>query len=110
MALVKCKECGGILSTEAKACPHCGALQSRRASYLWLLVLPVGAIAAFLTFGFLSSDAVKSRDRAAIDQCWRSARTVITGSAARSLADKACRAMVADFERKYGPSPSLPRN
>lgn len=25
MALVKCKECGGQVSTTAKACPHCGA-------------------------------------------------------------------------------------
>lgn len=25
MAIVKCKECGGDVSTEAKTCPHCGA-------------------------------------------------------------------------------------
>ena len=25
MALVKCHECGGPVSTSAKTCPHCGA-------------------------------------------------------------------------------------
>jgi drug/metabolite transporter superfamily protein YnfA len=29
MALVKCKECNGSVSTEAAACPHCGAPQQR---------------------------------------------------------------------------------
>jgi len=28
MALIKCKECGNEVSTTAKACPKCGALQS----------------------------------------------------------------------------------
>jgi hypothetical protein len=27
MALIKCRECGGSVSTEAAACPHCGAPQ-----------------------------------------------------------------------------------
>ena len=25
MAIVKCLECGGKISTDSKACPHCGA-------------------------------------------------------------------------------------
>lgn len=29
MALIACKECKGSVSTEAVACPHCGALQQR---------------------------------------------------------------------------------
>jgi hypothetical protein len=31
MALVKCKECNDSVSTEAVACPHCGAPQQRPA-------------------------------------------------------------------------------
>lgn len=31
MALIQCKECGGQVSTEAVACPHCGAPQQRSA-------------------------------------------------------------------------------
>jgi len=29
MALIKCKECGHEVSTEAQACPHCGAVQKK---------------------------------------------------------------------------------
>ena len=29
MALISCKECNGSVSTEAAACPHCGAPQQR---------------------------------------------------------------------------------
>src|SRR5947208_2463212 len=28
MALIKCRECGSSVSTEAASCPHCGAPQS----------------------------------------------------------------------------------
>lgn len=26
MAIVQCKECGGMVSTQARSCPHCGAV------------------------------------------------------------------------------------
>ena len=29
MALKKCKECGGEVSSDAKTCPHCGATQNK---------------------------------------------------------------------------------
>lgn len=110
MALIKCAECGGSVSTEAKACPHCGAAVGKRASYLWLIALPIGAVVVFLAIGFINSSPMKSRERAAIDECWKTARTIITGSAARKLADATCRSMIDEFERKHGPSPSLPRH
>lgn len=30
MALIKCKECGNEVSTEALSCPKCGALISKK--------------------------------------------------------------------------------
>lgn len=39
MALVKCKECGAQVSSEAKACPQCGAAPPKRTSTLTWLVL-----------------------------------------------------------------------
>lgn len=39
MALEKCKECGGQVSTEAKACPHCGAKPPKRASRAGVLFI-----------------------------------------------------------------------
>lgn len=42
MAVVKCKECGGQVSTKAKACPSCGAKQPKKVGILgWLFVLVV---------------------------------------------------------------------
>lgn len=43
MALVKCKECGSDVSTEAKACPKCGAKPPKKVGLLgWIAVLFVG--------------------------------------------------------------------
>ncbi|WP_349573141.1 zinc ribbon domain-containing protein [Azotobacter salinestris] len=40
MAVIECKECGGQVSTSAKACPHCGAKLKKRAGILgWIFVL-----------------------------------------------------------------------
>lgn len=44
MALEKCKECGGQISTEAKACPHCGAQPSKRASRAGVLFVALVVI------------------------------------------------------------------
>lgn len=110
MALIKCRECGSPVSTEAKACPYCGAKPQARASYLWLILgIPVGAIVLFLGVGFLNTSPEKSRARQAIDLCWDSvdAQPLLSGS--RELAAKTCKNMVRDFESKYGRSPSLRR-
>lgn len=48
MALTKCKECGGQVSSEATACPHCGAKPPKRTSragwlfLVFVIVLVVG--------------------------------------------------------------------
>ena len=38
MALIKCRECGKDISTEAKACPHCGAKPPYRPSLAFVLI------------------------------------------------------------------------
>ncbi len=44
MATVKCRECGGVVSTSAKACPHCGAPSNK--------FKPRMGIGKFLLWGF----------------------------------------------------------
>jgi hypothetical protein len=113
MALVKCRECGGAISTSAKTCPHCGSplAASSRASYLWLIIgLPVGAIVLFLGFGAISGSPEKSQARSAIDLCWESADDALAPMSARHLARSTCQKMVSDFEQKHGYAPSLRRN
>ena len=55
MAIVKCKECGGELSTKADACPKCGAKQKRPSGclkvvlILFLAFIALAVIAPFVT-------------------------------------------------------------
>lgn len=50
MALIKCHECGGQLSSIAMACPHCGATRKKRGWKLWGLVgLGLVVVAAVVT-------------------------------------------------------------
>lgn len=55
MALIKCKECGNKISTEAESCPQCGAPQKKKAKLsilggiLVLLGLFVLGIVLFLS-------------------------------------------------------------
>lgn len=113
MALVRCMECGGQVSTEAMACPSCGASAPRanRASYIWLLLgIPIGAATLFLGFGLLNSTPEKSRARDAISTCWKTADSVMPGTSARDLAQRTCESLVDQFEAQHGPSPSLRHN
>ncbi|WP_177344932.1 zinc ribbon domain-containing protein [Pseudomonas sp. PA15(2017)] len=41
MALIKCRECGNLVSTQAKACPTCGAKPKPKTSMITWLVLAV---------------------------------------------------------------------
>ncbi len=46
MALKACSECGKEVSTDAKACPNCGAKQPRKVGILgWIAAAFVGAVA-----------------------------------------------------------------
>ena len=45
MALIKCRECGSQVSTEAANCPKCGAsVESQKSKLLWF----VGVVVVFL--------------------------------------------------------------
>jgi len=39
MALVKCKECGEQVSSNAKTCPNCGVNAPKKTSFITFLVL-----------------------------------------------------------------------
>lgn len=56
MAMTKCKECGGELSTKAKACPKCGYQQVKHYSVGWIFL--VGFI--LLIVGSLSGRGERS--------------------------------------------------
>lgn len=54
MAVVKCKECGGQVSTKAESCPSCGAKAPKKTSRVTWLVL---IVIALLVYQAVSNDA-----------------------------------------------------
>lgn len=50
MAIIECKECQGKVSTEAAACPHCGAKMPR--PRVWPKVIGAVIAVPVLLFGF----------------------------------------------------------
>lgn len=51
MAVVKCKECGGQVSTKAKTCPTCGAKAPKQTSRLtWLILICILGLVALAAF------------------------------------------------------------
>lgn len=57
MAIMKCRECGGQVSTSAKACPTCGAKAPKKTS---LTTWVVGGIFAFIVGGAVIDSAKKA--------------------------------------------------
>lgn len=52
MAIVKCKECGGELSTKADACPKCGAKRKQPSGCLKIILF---LVLALIMLGFVAS-------------------------------------------------------
>ncbi len=46
MSLEKCPECGGQVSTKARACPHCGAPRMPHAMLAFAIVTLVALVGA----------------------------------------------------------------
>ncbi|WP_315809468.1 hypothetical protein [Pseudomonas sp. C9-3] len=68
MAIVKCKECGGQVSTTAKACPTCGSKPPKKTSVVTWLVL--ATIVIVVAKGMLTEkppEPTKTPDQIAAD-------------------------------------------
>lgn len=64
MALIKCAECGHQISTDAKACPSCGAKPPKRTSLLtWALggLFAIGVIGAVANSGRSNNEATPAK-------------------------------------------------
>jgi hypothetical protein len=73
MAIIKCKECGGQVSTKADACPACGAKQKKPVGCLgWAFVILVFIPLMIVMFAGSSSKSsdgsATAENQAAVDQ------------------------------------------
>jgi len=106
MALVPCKECGNEVSTDARACPKCGAKQPR--SKRWLVVLLVVVAVIFIWGLSISSTPeakAKARERAAIDLCWEDYKRKSLDPATQRFVASACEMMENKFRETHGVDP-----
>lgn len=55
MAITKCKECGGQISTKAKTCPHCGAAIKKGSWLKWIGVLVLLFLVAYVVGMFIQA-------------------------------------------------------
>lgn len=60
MAMTRCSECSGSLSSKAASCPHCGAKQRRTSGCAWF-VLWVFVFIGFIFFLGVNSDSTSTR-------------------------------------------------
>ncbi len=68
MALVKCKECGGKVSTNAKACPACGAKPPKKTSVVtWLVLATVVIVAGKGIFTDKPAEVAKTPEQTAAE-------------------------------------------
>ncbi|WP_296029209.1 hypothetical protein [uncultured Alcanivorax sp.] len=102
MALINCPECSGTVSSNANACPHCGAaIKKRNMAWLWIVIL---AVVSFVVFAVIrGSDPevqAKREAKAAYDLCMDMYR-----ESGDPLAKLACEKMGKDFRDEYGSYP-----
>ncbi|KAB2900377.1 MAG: hypothetical protein F9K35_07000 [Burkholderiaceae bacterium] len=66
MAMVKCKECGGQVSTKATTCPHCGAKTPKRTSlFTWIVAGAFAVVVGSCVMGFNGSEERRQKAQAA---------------------------------------------
>lgn len=101
----QCPKCAETILAEAVKCKHCGSnIGPKRRIWPWVVGIPL-SILIFLFVVGINVPEEKHRAREAINACWKMAEDRLLSP----IALEACRSMVADFERKYGPAPSLRR-
>ena len=80
MALIVCKECGGKVSTEAQACPACGAARPKRTSTLTWVIAGFFVIALVMGIGASNTQ----RQTAAAAQAAKAPAQIASEAAAKA--------------------------
>jgi hypothetical protein len=82
------------------------ARTSRRPFILFLLgaLLFIAIVTMALFYGISrpQTAAIETQERGAVEQCWRSSRSLSPSSASRRFQEDACREMQAQFRGKFG--------
>lgn len=106
MAIIKCRECGKEISTQADKCPHCGAKRKKIKLWLWI---PLGLVVAFFGFGAIVGNTPeakkKAQDRETIAFCWEEQSKKSNTQLESQFISKTCEQLENEFTTNYGHKP-----
>lgn len=109
MALIACAECGGQLSTQAEACPHCGAKTPKPRRSKVPLILLISLPLIFLTWALTRTptpdESVRLRESEAIALCWKEQERKSNSPGEARFIAGACEKMEVEFKMKHGRAP-----
>jgi hypothetical protein len=103
MSITNCAECNKEVSSEAKACPHCGVVAKESSAWPYLLLIPLGLFGLMMIFaGSDPASKAMTDARKAIELCWQDqARKSLDPGTARFVAGM-CETLEGDYRTKYG--------
>lgn len=109
MAMVTCGECGREISSQAKACPNCGAKMGRAGIWPWMLLFFAGVCGIFVVLG-MREDAseygqMRKQERAEIARCWNEFQQRSLSPMTRMAVASVCEKMEAEFREKHRSNP-----
>ena len=107
MTAIKCKECGGTVSSHAKTCPHCGAgrkkFKSRTLSIKNMILFPVVAFFAISILGVLNNFGSWLTGDNASEQTVDASGSLDVKSSKTPNSDLVCKAAVSFvFDQPFG--------
>lgn len=113
MALTACKECGHQVSTEAAACPQCGAqvkpAQKKSSVWPWVLGVPVGLFVLAMVMGGTVLDTPETRarleQRHVIELCTKDMNDPLRSAGHREAARAMCEGLRDRYVREHGREP-----
>ena len=110
MALISCHECSKEISSEANACPNCGAAPKKPEKH-GVSGLGIGAMAiAFLllvvvVIANFGGNPQRAQDRSIIEQCWKDYERKSLAAGTKQFLATTCESLEDKFTAKYGHKP-----
>lgn len=106
MALISCHECGAQVSSEAKACPNCGAKPKKPRKSRALLYAILGVPVIFITWIAVGAPGHRVSHQykmgAAIADCREQIENAVIPDASLK---QACEFMASDYRARYREEP-----
>jgi hypothetical protein len=116
VAAIRCKHCQADLTQSGDRAAAQALLAAKKKGsagkiLLWIILLPVLALAGLMVIGALSGPpSAKDQARSTINLCWKDFDDPLKSANTKQFVRDACHSMIARFEAQYGPSSTIRRD